>query len=172
MYRQNFPADKNANHPEFVNYFPETKELSLSGKIVTGERKTPVTYARIHMAVLGNKPGYFGSLIDKDGRFRFLLPNHTGVQDLFITAETANDLPVEILVDNNFSTDFVQLPQQPFILSSKQSNVIREIMFNMQVEEIFRQPLTNTEAIEKKDTAFIDFFGNPFITIKTVIIPI
>jgi len=167
MYRIRFPSDKNVNHPEFVNYFPEIKKLSLSGKIVTGERKTPVTYARIHMAILGNKPAYFGSLIDKDGRFRFSLPHHSGVQDLFIAVETGNDLPVEILVDNSFSTDFVPLPQQPFTLSSKQSEVIREIMFNMQVEEIFRQTLTNTEAIEKKDSAFIDFFGVPLITIKT-----
>ncbi|GAI74683.1 unnamed protein product, partial [marine sediment metagenome] len=167
VYRIRFPVDKNADHPEFINYFPETKELSLSGKIVTGERKTPVTYARIHLAILGNKPGYFGSLIDNDGRFRFSLPRHTGIQDAFITVETNGDIPAEILIDNNFSTDFVQLPQQPFILSSKQSEVIREIMFNMQVEKIFRQPLVNIEPAEKKDSAFLDFFGNPLITIKT-----
>ncbi len=167
MYRIRFPADINANHPEFLNYFPETKELSLSGKIVTGERKTPVTYARIHLVVLGNNPEYIGTPIDKTGRFRFFLPRHTGIQDLFITVETGNDLPVEILVDNNFSTDFVQLPQQPFILSSKQLEVIREIMFNMQVEKIFRQTHTNTESIEKEDSASLDFFGNPLITIKT-----
>ncbi len=167
MYRIRFPAGKNADHPEFVNYFPETKELSLSGRIVTGKEKTPVAYARIHLAVLGNNPEYIGSPIDKDGRFRFFLPNHTGIQDLFITVETSNDLPVEILVDKNFSTDFVQLPQQPFILSSKQSELIREIMFNMQVEKIFRHSLTNNEAIEKKDSASLDFFGSPFITIKT-----
>ena len=167
MYRIKFPADKNADYPEFVNYFPETKELSLSGRIVTDNRKTPVTYARIHLAVLGNNPGYFGTLIDKAGIFRFSLPYLTGVQDLFITIETSNDLPVKILIDNNFSTDFIQLPQQQFILSSKQSEVIREIMFNMQVEKIFKQPLTNTEAVEKEDSSFIDFFGSPFITIKT-----
>ncbi|GAF77500.1 unnamed protein product, partial [marine sediment metagenome] len=68
MYGIRFPADKNAGHPEFVNYFPETKELSLSGRIVTDNRKTPVTYARIHLALLGNNPGYFGTLIDKAGR--------------------------------------------------------------------------------------------------------
>jgi len=167
MYSIRFPADKNAGHPEFVNYFPETKELSLSGRIVTDKEKTPVTYARIHLAVLGNNPEYIGTLVDKAGRFRFFLPHHTGIQDLFITVETSNDLPVEILIDKNFSTDFVQLPQQPFILSSKQPEVIREIMFNMQVEKIFKQSLTNTEAVEKKDSASLDFFGSPFITIKT-----
>ncbi len=167
MYRIRFPADKNAGNPEFVNYFPETKELSLSGRIVTGERKTPVEYARIHLALLGDKPDYFGSLITKAGRFRFFLPHYTGIQDVFITVETKNDLPSEIQIDKNFSTDFVQLPQQPFILSSKQSELIREIMFNMQVEKIFRQPHTNSEAVEKEDSVFLDFFGSPFITIKT-----
>ena len=93
MYRIRFPADKNAGHPEFVNYFPETKELSLSGRIVTGESKTPVEYARIHLAVLGNNPEYIGTPVDKNGRFRFFLPHHTGVQDLFITIETGKNLP-------------------------------------------------------------------------------
>ena len=167
MYRKKNPADNNAGHPEFVTYFPETKELSLSGRIVTDKGKTPVTYARIHLAVLGNNPEYIGTPVDKTGRFRFFLPHHTGVQDLFITVETSKNLPVEILIDNNFSTDFIQLPEQPFILSSKQSEVIREIMFNMQVEKIFKQSLINTETIEKKDSVFIDFFGSPLITIKT-----
>lgn len=168
MYRIKFPADKNAGHPEFVNYFPETKELSLSGRIVTDKEKTPVTYARIHLAVLGNNPEYIGTPVDKAGRFRFFLPHHTGIQDLFITVETSNDLPVEILIDNNFSTDFVQLSQLPSFLPPKQSELIREIMFNMQVEKIFKQSLTNTEAVEKKDSASLDFFGSPFITIKTI----
>ncbi|MBA7572792.1 hypothetical protein ES708_16952 [subsurface metagenome] len=61
----------------------------------------------------------------------------------------------------------MQLPQQPFILSSEQSGLIREIMFNMQVEKIFRQTHTNTETVEKEDSASLDFFGSPFITIKT-----
>ena len=167
MYRIRFPATKNTGNPEFIKYFPETKELSLSGRIVTGASKTPVEYARIHLALLGDKPDYFGSLITKAGRFRFFLPHYTGVQDLFITVETSKNLPVEILIDNNFSTEFMQLPQQPLILSSKQSEVIREIMFNMQVEKIFRQTHTNTEAVEKEDSASLDFFGSPFITIKT-----
>jgi len=167
MYRIRFPADKNAGHPEFVNYFPETKELSLSGRIVTDKRKTPVKYARIHLALLGNNPGYFGFLIDKAGRFRFSLPYHTGVQDVFITVETSDDLPAEILIDNNFSTDFVRLSQQPFLLSSKQSELIREIMFNMQVEKIFNQPLANTKPVEKEDSSLLSFFGSPLITIKT-----
>ncbi|MCK4699545.1 MAG: hypothetical protein KAT38_04410, partial [Bacteroidales bacterium] len=71
LNRIKFSADKNVDHPEFVNYFPETKELSLSGRIVTEKGKTPVSYARIHLALLGDNPDYFGSLIDKDGRFRF-----------------------------------------------------------------------------------------------------
>ncbi|MBE9511403.1 MAG: hypothetical protein IMY71_11030 [Bacteroidetes bacterium] len=167
MYRIRFPADKSADHPEFVNYFPETKELSLSGRIVTDKGKTPVIYARIHLALLGNNPRYFGTLIDKDGRFRFSLPYHTGVQDVFITVETSDDLPVEILIDNNFSTDFVQLSQLPSFLPPKQSELIREIMFNMQVEKIFKQPLANTIPVEKEDSSFIDFFGSPLITIKT-----
>ncbi|MCH7658893.1 MAG: hypothetical protein IIB05_11325, partial [Bacteroidetes bacterium] len=102
------------------------------------------------------------------GRFRFFLPHHTGIQDLFITAETNDDLPVEILIDNNFSTDFVQLSQLPSFLPPQQSELIREIMFNMQVEKIFNQPLANTEPVEKEDSSFINFFGSPFITIKTI----
>ena len=84
MYKTRFPADKNADYPEFVNYFPETKELSLSGRIVTDKEKTPVTYARIHLAVLGNNPEYTGTLVDKSGRFRFVLPHHTGTSVMFI----------------------------------------------------------------------------------------
>jgi len=37
----------------------------------------------------------------------------------------------------------------------------------MQVEKIFKQPLANTETVEKEDFSFIDFFGSPLITIKT-----
>ncbi|MBA7535914.1 hypothetical protein ES705_28173 [subsurface metagenome] len=167
MYGIRFPADKNIDYPEFVNYFPETKELSLSGRIVTDKGKTPVTYARIHLALLGNNHAYFGTLVDKAGRFRFSLPYHTGVQDVFITVETGDDLPVDILINNNFSTDFVQLSQLPSFLSPKQSELIREIMFNMQVEKIFKQPLANTEPVEKEDSSSINFFGSPLITIKT-----
>jgi hypothetical protein len=167
MYGIRSSANKNINHPEFVNYFPETKGLSLSGSIVTNNRKTPVTYAKVHLLLLGNNPDYFNFLTNRDGKFRFLLPPCTGTQDIYITVETDNNHPAEILIDDNFSTDFVQFPKKSFVISAEQKEHILEIMFNAQIDKIFSQPLTNTEPAKKEDSSFLCFYGSPLITLKT-----
>jgi len=167
MYGMRFPANKDTGHHKFVNYFPENKGLSLSGRIVTNNRKTPVAYARVHLLLLGNNPDYFGFLTNRDGKFRFILPHRADIQDVYVAVETDNDYQAEILLNNRFSKDFVQFPQQPFVISAEKNELIREIMFNMQVEKIFNHPLTPIEPVEKEDSSSLRFYGQPLITLKT-----
>ena len=61
-----------------VAYPPETRGISVSGKVVHREDRMPVPYARIHVTLLGNAPDYLELVADQDGSISFCVPPRPG----------------------------------------------------------------------------------------------
>jgi hypothetical protein len=158
-----------------IKFYPEIKGISLSGRIVKKDLNIPSAYAEVHLSAPGDHPDYFGYLTDMKGKFFFSLPGWHETRNFFIGVETKDEDPVEILIDNDFSTDLMNLPPIPFILSVEEKNIAREIMFNMQLEKAYKQKphkqITDTLAANSNiDVTAVNpesvfFYGNPAYTL-------
>ena len=164
------------NDPAEIKYWPEIQGLSLSGSINKKDLNMPSAYSEVHLSALGVNPYYIGYLTEQQGRFIFSLPDGHEIRNFFIGAETKDQDPIEILIDNDFSTDLIDLPGIPFILSGNEKNMAREIMFNMQLEKAYKKKseirivdtLTGNYVF---DTATLNpeavfFYGDPEIVLK------
>ncbi len=149
-----------------IKYYPEIKGISLSGSIIKKDRNIPSAYSEVHLSALGENPYYIGYLTEQQGRFLFSLPDWHESRNFFIGTKTKDEDPVEILIDNDFSTEIVDLPGVPFMLPAEEINIAREIMFNMQLDKAYREtrdfPADCTIG-RRKDNYF---YGNPVLTYK------
>lgn len=182
IYGLNLSNFKVNDDPAEIKYWPEVQGLSLSGSINKKGLNIPSAYSEVHLSALGDNPYYIGYLTEQQGRFLFSLPDGHKTRNFFIGVETKDEDPVEILIDNDFSTDLIDLPPMPFILSGEEKNRAREIMFNMQLEKAYKlipdSQIANTitgDIIYDSITVTPDinftpepvfFYGKPEITLK------
>ncbi len=153
--------------PGSIIYFPETKGISLSGRVISGNNKTPQAYTTVHMSLSGNNYDFYSSQTDTEGRFRIALPHRVGIQEAVLTADSDPDITSRIIIDNDFSNDFVPLPETSFVLSSRQKEIFRNVMINMQVEEIFSKDTVSIIPVKNNDPAEDWFYGSSGRSLKT-----
>lgn len=149
-----------------IVYDPETRGISISGRVIENTGDTPLAFAPVHLSILGSQPDYAGFITDELGEFHILLPDRTGLQNLFVAAEPAEGRHARILIDNDFSSDLSGLTPEPFSLTEQEKALAREIAFAAQLDKAY-------EMVEKKDSGALNngydhrpFYGTPNITIK------
>jgi hypothetical protein len=176
IYELNLSSFKGNDDPAEIKYWPEIKGLSLSGSIIKKDMNMPSAYSEVHLSAVGDNPYYIGYMTEQQGRFLFSLPEGHEIRNFFIGAETKDEDPVEILIDNDFSTDLIYLPGIPFILSGEEKNTAREIMFNMQLEKAYKQKpdwqmVDTLNGNSSSDSTAVNpepvfFYGSPDFTLQ------
>ncbi len=151
-----------------IKFYPEIKGISLSGRIIKKDLNIPSINSEVHLSALGDNPDYFGYMTNEQGEFLFVLPEWYGTRNFFIGTITKDEDPVEILIDNDFSTEIINLPGIPFMLSGEEKNIAREIMFNMQLEKAYGQSRYLADDSTMSYTKYHYFYGDPTITINTI----
>ena len=167
IYGLNFSNFKEHEIPSEIKFYPEMKGISLSGSIIKKDLNIPSAYSEVHLSALGENPYYIGYLTEQQGRFLFSLPDWHESRNFYIAVETKDEDPVEILIDNDFSTDLVNLPGIPFTLSGEEKNIAREIMFNMQLDKAYKHARDLTADSAMVNPQYNLFYGNPTFTLKT-----
>ncbi len=164
IYGLDLSSYKEHEIPAEIKFYPEIKGISLSGSIIKKNLNIPSAYSEVHLSALGENPYYIGYLTEQQGRFLFSLPDWHEPRNFFIGTKTKDEDPVEILIDNDFSTDIIDLPLTPFILSAEKINIAREIMFNMQLDKAYMEardlPADSTIVSPKNNF----FYGDPIFT--------
>ncbi len=165
-YRIN-PSDINdrKNFSE-IQYYPETRGLTVTGKVVQYDQESPVANARVYLSLLGENKDFYGVLSDTSGRFRFALPDKTGRQDVYIAAETTNSDQVTILVDKNFSGETAILPQEAFTLAPSEQKLAEEIMLNMQISNAYKDLPSSLQPQDSSSDIMNYFYGEPMKTYR------
>lgn len=162
-----FPSFHDTDLPEKIHYYPETRGLSLSGRVTSNDGDKPFAYSQVHLTLLGNVPDYYGFLTDKTGGFRISLPYHKSAEDILFCVENKADRMVNFSLDSDYSTDFLKQPEQ---FSDKQAinkKTVEEIMFNAQVVNIFNPTPISNDPVEILDTSNQYFYGSPELRFKT-----
>lgn len=148
-----------------IRYYPELRGVTVSGNVMKKEGNIPYPFAHVHLSVIGDQPDYTGVIANDRGQFNIVLPPRSGQQELFIGAETADDGPLDILIDNDFSAETVDLPRTPFILFEENRQIAREIMFNMQIDRVYRQNNDTVTDTGEHTDPYPCFYGEPPIVI-------
>ena len=142
-----------------ADYLPETKGISLSGKLTELSSQTPVKGKRINLSIIGKGSDFMAVRTDSSGRFFFALPSYQGSRDIFLCAEKTQVTDLKIFVDNDFCALPVHLPSPAFFLSEQERKIALSMALNRQIDSYFYSDTLSKMLDEtKEDHAF---YGKP-----------
>jgi len=145
--------------PDFI---PETRGLSISGKVVNAADSVPMPFTLVGLTIFKDNPENQNVLTNENGQFFFDLSKLKGEYEIFISAKsTENPL---ILVDNDFSTQKIELPYVPVDLSEESKKLYQLLAFNSQMQTLYKQQKLETEL--KSFSSDSSFYGKPDFVLK------
>jgi hypothetical protein len=140
-------------------YYPETRGLSITGKLTDLATGNPLPLARVNLSIIGRGRDFMAMQTDTAGRFFFSLPDYTGYRDLFLSSENINTSTPKILVDNDYCTLPVQILSNIFSLTKQEREVAYNLAVNLQLESYFKiDSIPDTRDYKGEDQAF---YGKP-----------
>lgn len=157
-----FPDPGGIEKGDVLQYYPEIRGFSLSGKVMDEEAGEPVAGARVNLSTVAD-PLYFSTtLTDASGVFLFTFPDIRGDHEFHISTEGMQDRKTSLLIDNDFCSRPVTLPYRPFFLTADEKGLVRELAVNAQIQSRFDSyPLVS----EAPEAQMIPFYGAPTRTI-------
>jgi hypothetical protein len=158
LNEQNTIEESIAKQISVLTFYPETKGLSLSGKLIDSKNGTSIVNKKINLSIIGLKD-HFTINTDSKGRFFFLLPNFVGVKDIYINSENTEDSKSSILIDNDFCQDRISLPSPTFQLLDDEKMLVYSLATNVQASSHFR-PFVNAKP-DSASTYTNPFYGEP-----------
>lgn len=147
------------HHIKSLRYYPETRDVSISGELRDNTSAKPVAGARINLSIIGKGRDFMAMQTDSAGRYFFSLPAYTGVRDLFLCAENTAESRPKILVDNDFCAVPVHLPSPVFKLTPAERTMAYNMALNARLGQVFdADSVPCTSVAEDSDRAF---YGTP-----------
>lgn len=140
-------------------YFPETRGLSLAGKLTEASSQAPVIDKRVNLSIIGEGRDFMAVRTDSEGRFFFALPDYTGSRDIFLCAEKTPAQTIKIWVDNDFCTSPFRLPSPVFSLNEQERKVVQNMAQNVQINSVYQKKIQIDSLNTLRDT--ISFYGKP-----------
>jgi hypothetical protein len=145
-----------------LQFYPETRGLSLSGRLLENETGRPFPNTKVNLSITGDKD-VMAIRTDSSGRFFFALPGYSGSRDIFLCAEDIPDNSPEIYIENDFCPEPVTLPSPLFHLTKYEYETAYRMAVNQKVTSIFR-PDTAAVAPETGHNSQ-PFYGEPTETL-------
>ncbi len=162
---------KESNFEFKPKFYPESRGLSLSGILVDSTIRKPLAYREVTLSIIDQK-NFMPTLSGSDGHFYFSLPEITGNHDLFISTKKEEGIRPMILVDTDYDTETVLLPNPKFELSNNERATAIKLAQSLQIKRnYYTKKITH-----QLDTFVIPFYGKPsntlyldkYITLETL----
>lgn len=143
--------------PDFI---PETRGVSVSGQVINEVDSLPLPYTLVGLTIFKDNPENLNLLTDENGQFYFDLSKLKGEHELFISAKANQEKhqPL-ILVDNDFSSDQLDLPFVTMNFSDENRSLYESLSFTSQMQDLYHDQFqaATVEAFSS-DSAF---YGEP-----------
>jgi hypothetical protein len=149
-----FPEQKYS--PDFI---PETRGLSISGKVVNETDSVPMPFTLVGLTIFKENPENQNVLTNDKGQFFFDLSKLKGEYEIFISAKSNEKQMPLILVDNDFSTQKIELPYVTVDLSEESKKFYQSLTFNSQMQTLYSQQKIEDEL--KSFSSDSSFYGKP-----------
>lgn len=144
---------------ERMNHLPETRGISLAGKVEFSESGLPAPYAIVYISMMGHEREFYCNFTDSTGSFHFAFPDQYGDNELFISASHHTQNPLKLFVDQDFCKESLLLPSYPMDVDAEDLELIREMADNLQIAVQYRPhhiPLSDTVSPVREF-----FYGDP-----------
>lgn len=145
------------NYPQ-INYYPETRGLSISGKVLSIDKPSP--YHRLNVSLLGKKD-FISVMCDSLGQFNISLPMEYLNHELFLIADGKKGKQAKILIDQDFCSEDIQIPTPVFFLNEQEKKLVLKMAKNSQIMKTF-YPKNELERLYEQ---IIPFYGSVSKTI-------
>jgi hypothetical protein len=140
-------------------YYPESRGLSITGKIIDNKSGLPLPGRRINLSILGKGRDFVARQSDSTGKFYIPLPDYTGFRDLFLSTDNTLASDPKILIDNDYCTIPVHLPSKEFSMTPQERETAYNMAVNVQLESFFKDdsiPVIMDNRLEGQT-----FYGKP-----------
>ena len=122
--------------PDFI---PETRGLSISGKVVNLSDSVPIPYMLVALTIFKEKAETRNIMTNEKGQFFFDLSKLNGEYEIFISAKPKGNQTPLILIDNDFSTQELKLPYIAMDLSEEKKEIYKTLIFNSQIQALYQK---------------------------------
>jgi len=122
--------------PYNLQFYPETRGISLTGRLLEDETGLPIPNALVNLSIIGDKD-IMAIRTDSSGQYFFALPAYTGNRDIFICSENIHAKSSEIFIENDFCPQPVNLSSPAFHISEKEKETAYKLALNQKITSIF-----------------------------------
>jgi hypothetical protein len=155
------PEIVSCSDPGHISFVPEKRGMTVSGKVISGTNSEPVSEANVQLSVLGDNPSFFEYITGVDGKFLFVVDDMEGRCDLFISVYHKTEQSLDLVIDNDFSSDRIKFNNKPFILNDLERKVTQEVVFIMQVSKVYNAGIFKSTMQGPSSEENINFYGKP-----------
>lgn len=149
-------------YPGELEFLPETRGISLSGKVRNLENNEFEAFSPVFLTLLDEERNFYPGITDSAGAFYFSLPNYHGVKDMFISVKDKEEASLEVLIDRDFTLEHSPLPSFGISLDSLEYNVALDIVRNQQLRS---QYYYEESQPEEQNTDSVFFYGVPSLSL-------
>jgi hypothetical protein len=130
--------------PEALTWLPEIRGLAISGQVRDKATGMALPGVQCWASVLGDQPQVHGIKSDAEGYFFFTLPHLAGKRTVAVTVEPIAGLETELLIQQDYSPEYADLPQLPLLLDSSDYVLLEALFLHTQVAARFPGPPADT----------------------------
>jgi len=120
-----------------IVYIPETRGITLSGKVLKKETKKPLPYSKTSIHI-ENENDFIEVMADKEGQFYFSLPNRYGSSEVLIIPSSQKGKGLEVLVDQDYCNKEVQLKSPEFTVSEDERAQLIQMTQALQISQLIK----------------------------------
>ena len=160
--RQRFEKRKQ-QQPVEMYFVPDIRDISITGTVVDAHTQNPLSDKSVYATVLHEDFQIHATQTNSEGRFVFSFPHLTGDHDIFLRAGSSDSITAQILLNNDFSTQFIELFDHPLYLNKSQRAHINDLLLNQQVSMVYNSA---DRAIKNDVPPIPSWFGEQAKTIK------
>lgn len=149
---------------ERKDHLPETRGISLTGKVEFSESGIPASYAVVYISMMEIEREFYCNFTDSTGRFHFAFPDQYGDNELFISASHHTQDSLELFIDQDFCKESLMLPSYPLDVDAEDLELIKEMSDNVQISAQYyprQSPPSDTGSAVKEF-----FYGAPTSVIR------
>jgi len=143
-----------------LSYYPETRGLTISGKVVSKQNHIPLPYHKVNLH-FGREKDFISVLSDTSGNFFIALPERYGNQEVFVIASSSDSTEVEVLIDQDFCNKKVKLKVPQFSINKQDNLQLLQMAQFAQLRDVYQIPDSSKSDLMPT----IPFYGSPYKTI-------
>lgn len=143
---------------------PETRGISISGRVEEDSSGAPVSFAVVYISLMGEEKGFFCNYSDAEGRFFLTVPESYLKQDLYIAAYQRETDKLKISIDQDFCLEPLHLPSLPLEIKNEHEELIRNMVVNAQIRDQYTGSSDIHEFIRESGDGY--FYGEPTSVIR------